>query len=240
MVEKTNNKNNCLICGAEIIYSTTAEEMECEFCHQKFMAESKCANGHYICDQCHSKPAFPFIMDYCLQTKSKNPIEIAKEMMKHPSIHMHGPEHHVLFPSALLAAYHNAGGEIDLTKALQAAQNRGQKVPGGICGLWGDCGAGVSAGIFFSIVMANTPMKEHAWGMSNIMTSKCLAEIGKLGGPRCCKRNGYTAMLNAIDYTKETLGIEMEKPEELICGFTPLNKECKKEKCPYHPVNHRK
>lgn len=234
-----NNKNNCLICGGEIIYSPNAEKLKCEFCHQEFMSEAKCENGHYICDHCHGKPGFQLIIDYCLNTTSKNPIEIAAAMMKHPAIHMHGPEHHVLYPSALLAAYHNAGGKIDLPKALQQAQNRGSKVPGGICGMWGSCGAGIGAGIFFSIATASSPLATESWGMSNIMTAKCLVKIGEIGGPRCCKRDGYTAMLTAIDYTAETLGVTMEKPQNTQCSFSQLNNECLQEKCSYYPNNHK-
>ena len=50
---------------------------------------------------------------------------------------MHGPEHHVMVGSALLAAYKNAGGEIDLPEALLEMMNRGKAVPGGVCGFWG-------------------------------------------------------------------------------------------------------
>ena len=56
-----NNKNNCLICGGEIIYSPNAEKLQCEFCHREFMSEAKCENGHYICDECHGKPGFQLI-----------------------------------------------------------------------------------------------------------------------------------------------------------------------------------
>ena len=67
-----------------------------------------------------------------------------EEMMSMPSCHMHGPEHHVMVGSALLTAYKNAGGEIDLQKALHEMYCRGKAVPGGACGFWGACGAGVS------------------------------------------------------------------------------------------------
>lgn len=236
---QSHHKNNCLICGGKIIYSQQAEKLKCEFCHRDFISETKCENGHYICDECHSKPGLQLIMDYCLSSDSKNPITIATSVMKHPSIHMHGPEHHVLFPSALLTAYHNAGGEIDLAKALQQAQIRGSKVPGGICGLWGSCGAGIGAGIFFSIATESSPLSAETWGQGNNITAKCLAKIAETGGPRCCKRDGFSAMLTAIDYTAETLGITMEKPQDIICGFTHLNNECLKNKCPYHPQNHK-
>lgn len=234
-MEANNHKNNCLVCGGKIIYHQEVQESECFFCHNKFTANAICENGHYICDQCHSKSAFDIIMNYCLHTKSKNPQKIAEDLMRHPAVHMHGPEHHVLVPSALLAAYHNAGGNIDLVIALQKAQTRGQKLPGGICGLWGSCGAGVGTGIFFSIITENSPLKEETWGMGNTMTAKSLKAIGKTGGPRCCKRDSYTAILTAIDYTAQVLNITMEKPQQIHCNFNHLNNECIKERCHYYP-----
>ena len=40
---------------------------------------------------------------------------------------MHGPEHHVMVGAALLTAYKNAGGDIDLHSALIEMLNRGKK-----------------------------------------------------------------------------------------------------------------
>ena len=62
--------------------------------------------------------------------------------------HMHGPEHHVMVGAALLTAYKNAGGNIELKDALIEMMHRGKAVPGGACGFWGACGAGISAGMF--------------------------------------------------------------------------------------------
>ena len=58
-------------------------------------------------------------------------------MMALPSCHMHGPEHHTMVGFALLTAYKNAGGEIDLVSALGEMQKRGKQVPGGACGFLG-------------------------------------------------------------------------------------------------------
>ena len=82
---------------------------------------------------------------------SKNPTAIIEKMMTMPFCHMHGPEHHVMVGSALLTAYKNAGGDIDLHRALIEMMNRGKSVPGGACGFWGACGAGISSGMFISI-----------------------------------------------------------------------------------------
>lgn len=51
-----------------------------------------------------------------------------------PFCHMHGPEHHTLVGTALLTAYHNSGGNIELLPALKEMAARGRKVPGGACG----------------------------------------------------------------------------------------------------------
>lgn len=48
--------------------------------------------------------------------------------------HMHGPEHHVMVGAALLTAYKNAGGAINLRESVMEMLNRGKAVPGGTCG----------------------------------------------------------------------------------------------------------
>ncbi len=102
-------------------------------------------------------------------------------MMGMPSCHIHGPEHHTMVGCALLAAYKNAGGDVDLNTALAEMHKRAKQVPGGSCGFWGACGAGVSTGMFVSIAAKSTPLAEKAWGLSNQMTAKALDAIGKNG-----------------------------------------------------------
>ena len=62
--------------------------------------------------------------------------------------------------AALLTAYKNAGGDIELSKALSEMHARGKQVPGGACGFWGACGAGISTGIFLSIVNKSSPLNK--------------------------------------------------------------------------------
>ena len=117
-------------------------------------------------------------------------------------------------------------------------QSRGKKVPGGSCGFWGACGAGISAGMFVSIVTKATPLTTDPWGLANRMTSKALGEIGKIGGPRCCKRDSYLSVLSAIDFVREELGVEMEKPE-ITCSRSARNNQCIGRRCPFAPANRR-
>ena len=88
--------------------------------------------------------------------------------------------------------------------------HRGKTVPGGACGFWGACGAGISAGMFISIISGSTPLAVEPWGLANRMTSRALEAIGAVGGPRCCKRDSYLSILAAVEYVKEHFGVEME------------------------------
>ena len=222
----------CLICKAPLEYLDADEEMECRLCHKKQHSKTRCGNGHFVCDECHTG-GMDELFSLCLSSTSVNPIEILEKMMSMPSCHMHGPEHHTMVGAALLTACKNAGGDIDLTAALSEMQKRGKQVPGGVCGFWGACGAGISAGMYVSIVLKSTPLAKEAWGLSNRMTAKALEAIGKNGGPRCCKRDSYLAVLEAVKFTREHLGIEMEAGE-ITCSRSHRNNQCLREGCPFH------
>lgn len=230
---KIHNRNNeeCLICGASLEYLQEDEMMECTLCHKKVLSKTRCVKGHYVCDECHTS-GMDVVIAVCLRSDSKNPIEIINLLMGQPFCHFHGPEHHVLVGSALLTAYRNAGGDIQLEEALVEMQKRGKSVPGGACGFWGSCGAGISTGMFVSIISHATPLTKETWGLSNLMTSQSLNTIGSVGGPRCCKRNSYLAILTAIDFVKEHFGVKMEKPS-VLCGRSHENNQCIGVRCPF-------
>ena len=222
----------CLICKAPLEYLDTDEEMECVLCHKKQYGKTRCTGGHFVCDECHTR-GMDGIVAVCLNSSSDDPIKILEEMMSMPFCHMHGPEHHTMVGSALLTAYKNAGGEIDLESALIEMQKRGRQVPGGACGFWGACGAGISAGMFISIALKATPLATDAWGLSNQMTARALEAIGKNGGPRCCKRDSYLAIIEAVGFTSEKLRVGM-KLNPVICTRSHLNDQCRQEGCPFH------
>lgn len=228
-------KEECLICKAPLVYLAADELMECAICHKKELSKTKCVNGHYVCNACHTQ-GMDAIISLCMEETSKDPIEIIEKMMRQPFCHMHGPEHHVMVGSALLTAYKNAGGDIDLKPALIEMMNRGKSVPGGACGFWGACGAGISAGMFVSILSGSTPLTVKPWGYSNLMTSKALGEIGKVGGPRCCKRDSFLSVLAAVDFVREHFGIEMEKAD-IVCTHSAKNNQCIGVRCPFSAAN---
>ncbi len=222
----------CLICKAPLQYLEQDELMQCELCHKTQLSKTRCVNGHFVCDECHTS-GMDQIVAVCFNSRSKNPITILEQMMSIPTCHMHGPEHHVMVGSALLTAYKNAGGDIDLKSALLEMQKRGKQVPGGACGFWGACGAGISTGMYVSILLKATPLAKEAWGLSNQMTARALDSIGKNGGPRCCKRDSYLAVIEAVKFTSERLGIDMEL-SQVACTRSHLNNQCTQKECPFN------
>ncbi len=224
-------KDECIICKAPLKYLEEDTLMECMICHKKENSKTGCVNGHYVCNECHMS-GMDSIISVCLAEESKNPIYILEKMMALPFCHMHGPEHHVMVGAALLTAYKNAGGELDLGKALVEMQSRGKAVPGGACGFWGACGAGISAGMYMSIVTKSTPLAKEAWGLSNQMTSAALGSIGAVGGPRCCKRDSYLAIGEAVKFTEKHLGVKMESTE-IECIHSSKNNQCIGSRCPF-------
>ena len=212
-------KEECLICKAPLEYLHEDMEMECELCHKKEKSKTRCINGHYVCNECHMQ-GIDSLIGLCMEETSKNPAVVLNQMMRMPFCHMHGPEHHIMVGMALLTAYKNSGGELDLKK------------PGGACGFWGACGAGLSAGMFVSIITGSTPLGEENFGLSHKMTASALAAIGEIGGPRCCKRDSYLSILKAVDFVKENLGICMDQPI-IRCSHSSQNNQCIGKRCPF-------
>jgi hypothetical protein len=152
---------------------------------------------------------------------------------------MHGPEHHVLVGAALLTAYNNClpdTARLDMAKGLSDVIERGRQVPGGACGYMGACGASISTGIFMSVITRNTPFSTDSWRLCNLCTSRALEQVAINGGPRCCKRDSYLSVLAAVDFVKENLGVEMERPE-VRCSRSQINEQCIGKKCPFSPIN---
>ena len=209
--------------------------MRCEICGKSFEGHAVCENGHYVCDACHASPAEGVVRSVVLNSSSKDPVDIADEIMASSFVHMHGPEHHFIVGASLLCAFCNTYGGVDLENALNAVISRGKKVPGGFCGMAGCCGAAVSAGIFLSVILKATPMSKEEWALSNRMTSRCLEAVSRLGGPRCCKRDSYTTILAAAEFLREELGKPLGVSDEILCSHFGGNAECLKVECPYFP-----
>ena len=105
------------------------------------------------------------IVAMCLEEKGISPIAIFQKIAEEEFVRIHGPEHHILDGAALLTAFYNAGGKIDLRKSLEELVRRGLQMPGATCGQWGVCGAVSSMGAVLSIIDGTRPLStDDSWG----------------------------------------------------------------------------
>ncbi|MFH0895508.1 MAG: DUF5714 domain-containing protein [Bacteroidota bacterium] len=228
--------NQCLICGSEMIYKEKADSHSCFYCGKKVSSQTGCKNNHFVCDGCLTADVNSIINNFCLTSEISDPIELATALMKHPSLKMHGQEHHFLVPAVLLKAYYTETGELKkLESGLQEAYKRSSKILENSCSLYGNCGAAVGAGIFISLIKEVTPFSETSWRHANLVTSESLKDIAENGGPRCCKRNSFLAIHRAVRFMVKYMNINISFPQQRLCTFHGNNKECIKLACPYYP-----
>lgn len=228
--------SGCILCSKELVYQNSDVAHQCQLCGESFKSNVCCIDSHFVCDACHAKEGIVHITSVALKTNSKDPVTIAEQMMDSPHVNMHGPEHHYLVAAALLAALHSVGQNFSLSKALAQARQRTRNVPGGICGMWGNCGAGVGTGIFISIVTQATPLSTQSWSLANLATSESLYKIAKNGGPRCCKRNTFLAVQQMVLFLKEHLDVNLSEADKIECKYNKNNKECRGKACLYFPA----
>lgn len=229
------HRSGCLVCGAELVYRADAERMACALCGGAGESPVRCAAGHFVCDACHSGSAKDVIERACLATEQTDPLALARALMRHPQVKLHGPEHHFLVPAVLLAALANARGDRrELPRQLAEARRRSDPVAGGFCGFQGACGAGVGAGIFVSIATAATPLASEPWALANGATARALDVLARVGGPRCCKRTTGLALLATVRFARERLGVKLPAAAA-PCEHADRNAECIAARCPFYP-----
>lgn len=137
-----------------------------------------------------------------------------------------------MVPAVLIAAVHNAGYKVP-EGAIEMAIERGSKVPGGWCGLYGDCGAGVGVGIAVSVLTRATPLTGPARALAIGATSLALARLVD-GQPRCCKRACRTAIESAVEFLARNMDLVLPRAEKTRCAYPARNAQCAREKCPFY------
>ncbi len=180
------------------------------------------------------------IIEECLDTASRCPLDIFESIARKDFIRIHGPEHHILDGAALLTAFYNAGGRIELRLALEELMKRALLMPGAICGMWACCGAVTALGAALSIIDGTGPLTDDgSWGRHMLFSSSALAEIAKTEGPRCCKRDGYISIKEAVKYINENYDVKLED-KDVVCGFFGRNLQCIGDKCPFRKKHKKK
>jgi len=229
--EMNRQHSGCMCCGDDLHYFTEPREMACYYCGRTCQADDCCLHGHFVCDRCHQEKGLAVIKTICTTTKEQDLIALLKVIRSHPSIPMHGPEHHAMIPGILLACYRNGGGTIS-SKEILVAINRGAEVPGGVCGFWGACGAAIGIGIGVAAIMAATPLTAGPRQLAQQFSTKVLGALAAHKGGRCCQRETYIALSETARWSKEMLAIPWRAEAVISCDQYQRNKECIGTLCP--------
>ncbi len=231
----------CMVCAKELEYLEKPVDVRCIYCGEEDQGYFICKEGHYVCEECHSKGAIDLITQFCLSSESKNPFEMANAIMKHPKIPMIGPEHHAMIAGVLVTGYRNLTGkgtEDDIIEAIR----RGSKVPAGYCGLYGADGVAIATGIALCVILGSTPLSDKERSIANTMTSRALAAVANARGARCCKRSTWIVLDIAVQYIRDVLGVDLEYVplSEIKCDYSGRNKYCSKEDCIFYVSDNTK
>lgn len=225
------NNQFCLVCGAELISISNPVKMECSFCGRLEETNWYCTEHHFVCSFCLNLDPKEIVKSICLKSTKTDPIELAKEIMASPAIRMHGPEHHFITPAVLLTAMANYTNNREWlgTKIQKAEEMALQMAP--TCS-WhlGTCGAALGASIFLLLWKGLDANDEKSWEEGNLIVANSLKRIAELGSPRCCKRDTYIAIAEAIEHLRIHYGIELPVSEPK-CVFSLRNRTCKHEEC---------
>jgi hypothetical protein len=232
-----NKSDKCEICGNNLIYITSPNELKhltCEFCGKSYDTNTYCENGHYICDNCHSREPIEIIESICENSEEKDPFKLADKIMRHPKFKLYGPEHHILTPAVILTALKNNGikkpnGEEINLMDIKEAIRRASKIPGGWCGFYGSCGAGMGSGIAISIYTGATPSKSGPRTLANQITSRSLLKIAD-NLEHCCKRSVKLSICETLQFLEENFSIILDY-SPARCVFSHLNSKCEKSNC---------
>lgn len=173
------------------------------------------------------------IYNRCLASTLTDCTILATELMDIENLPMHGPVHHFLVPATVLTVYNNLYGNKEQLKAhLEVAYYRGVAVPGANCAYCGACGAGLGIGIAISAILETSPLSTDIWSKTVEISSLCNLEIAKHGGPRCCKRDTFIALLAGTKEIERLTEIKLPA-SKFVCKYFPQNSQCRGKNCLY-------
>ncbi len=222
----------CMVCGQELIYLKEETSETCQICGQSFPTHARCLQGHYVCDTCHASDTLTRVEALLIGSKDPDPMSLVLKIFEIPGLNMHGPEYHSIVPAVLVTAYQNTRNERHID-AVHEALERGRSVKGGSCGLHGNCGAGVGAGIAVSILEEASPLSRQERSAANRATALSLLAISENAGPRCCKRDAVTSIESFIASTPY---FGDRQHASYTCRQFAKNNSCMGKTCPYHPA----
>ena len=228
------DREGCMVCGAGLEYLETAVADRCHYCGRELPTSARCAEGHFVCDACHAGDAVEVIRAVCAASTERDMVALLRCIREHPSVPVHGPEHHVLVPAVIVAAARNAGLPLG-DEHLETAIARGKTIAGGACAFMGACGAAIGVGTGFATILAANPYQGGRRQEVQQLVGRALARVASLEAARCCQRDCWLALQEASDSSEALLGVHLPAAEPLVCSQVSANRECLGRECPLFP-----
>ncbi len=228
------DREGCMVCGAELVYSATAGRSSCHYCGVEASSSAQCASGHFVCDRCHAADAVEVIRSICASSGELDMVALMEQIRAHPAVPIHGPEHHAMLPAVVVAAARNAGLPLG-AEQLETAIERGRTIAGGACAFMGACGAATGVATGFSVILGATPLSPGRRQAMQLLAGRALARIASLEAARCCQRDCWLALQEASASSLELLGVHLPAAAPLPCRQLARNRDCLGAECPLWP-----
>lgn len=229
----------CVLCGDDLLKLENKLINRCDFCGKTGKISHECKSMHMICEDCMRIPVTEYIEAACLNYKGIDPIELAVQIMNSPVIKMHGSEHHFIVPAVLLSCVHNLKKtEENLKDKLAKALDRAlAETPNKCAYHGGSCGAAFGTGVFLSIYLGRELYDEDEWSVSTSIVADSLKKVAEHGGPRCCKRDTYFALMASAEFLRDKFAVVLPI-SEAKCTFSHRNHSCGKEECDFYNISY--
>lgn len=226
----------CMRCGAELVYLDAPQTVACTYCGREQRTDARCAEGHFVCDDCHTQDGKQAAETLLLSAQEERDlIALFVRAKNHPSLPLHGPQYHAILPGVILTALRNSGvRDVDEAR-IRGAMTRGGKIPGGLCGFGGACGAALGAGIALGAFIRSTPLKPVERQRLHQVVSGFVGLVGAQPAARCCQRESYLVLKEVARRSFELFGVKLKAEAPFTCGQYERNAECLGKACPLYP-----
>ena len=96
-----------------------------------------------------------------------------------------------------------------------------------------ECVAKIDIDAALAIIDGTGPLStDGTWGNHMQFTATAVGELGKINGPRCCKRDAMISFKNAVEYVNKNYDVHLEY-SSVKCEYSEINQQCIKDKCTF-------
>ena len=223
----------CSFCATPLKLVPHAVSARCMLCGERGRTRAWCTQGHYVCDECRGSDLLRMVEGLLADCRGTDPIATFIAFRQSREFPMHGPEHHPLVAAAFLVAYHNRYGEPSWPALLEACQNAALQLPGGTCGFWGACSAGLAVGMAYCAILDSSPTNSQPRAAAHRVVARILERMSQSTGPRCCRRESLLALQVGCELSEELLPHSLTADHRVICEQASANEECGGASCPF-------